>query len=136
MPHDPTLVAETREWFQRAADDLGAAAHDLTAKPALTRDATFHAQQAAEKAMKGFLMWHGRPFRKTHNLVELGGQCVQIDRGLEEILRGAAPLTEYAWKFRYPGEGESPTVELARAALATARSVYDALLSRLPGELA
>jgi HEPN domain-containing protein len=28
----------------------------------------FHAQRAAEKAMKAFLAWHDVPFRKTHNL--------------------------------------------------------------------
>ncbi len=75
MPHDPELVAETRGWFQRAAHDLGAGRIDLTAEPALTGDAVFHAQQAAEKSMKGFLTWHGRVFRKTHNLGELGDMC-------------------------------------------------------------
>ncbi len=136
MPLDPILVAETREWFRRAADDLAAGAHDLTGQAELTRDAAFHAQQAAEKAIKGFLMWHSRPFGKTHNLVELGNQCVALDVSLEETLRAAAPLTEYAWKFRYPGEAESPTVEVARAALATARTVYDTLRARLPGDVA
>lgn len=136
MPHDPTLVAETREWFQRAADDLAAAAHDLTSNPPLTRDVAFHAQQAAEKAMKGFLMWHGRPFRKTHSLVELGKACVDIDISLESVLRRSAPLTEYAWRFRYPGEAETPTVGVSREALATARLVCDTLLSRLPAEVA
>jgi prevent-host-death family protein len=28
----------------------------------------FHAQQAAEKAMKGYLSWHDQAFRKTHDL--------------------------------------------------------------------
>jgi HEPN domain-containing protein len=135
MPHDPVLIAETAEWFRRAAEDLAAGAHDLGAKPALTRDAAFHAQQAAEKAMKGFLMWHGRPFRKTHNLVELGEQCLQMDSTLEVILRKAAPLTEYAWKFRYPGEAEAPSARICRDALATAHAVYDRLLAGVPPEV-
>ena len=54
--------------------------------------------------MKAFLTWHDRVFRKTHDLVELGGQCVARDTTLESVLRAAAPLTEYAWRYRYPGE--------------------------------
>ena len=68
MPHDPELVAETKAWYQKAAQDLRAGDVDLGAQPPLTMDAVFHAQQAAEKAMKGFLTWHSRLFRKTHSL--------------------------------------------------------------------
>jgi len=135
MQHDPELLAETRAWLVRAADDLREAEHDLTAVPPLLRGAVFHCQQAAEKAMKGFLTWHSRPFRKTHNLIELGRLCLEVDQALERPLRQAAGLTEYAWKYRYPGEPEAPTQEEAEAALAVARAVYDAVLARLPEEV-
>jgi HEPN domain-containing protein len=135
MQHDPELVAETRAWLVRAADDLREAEHDFAAAPPLLRGAVFHCQQAAEKAMKGFLTWHSRPFRKTHNLIELGRLCLEVDQALERPLRQAAGLTEYAWKYRYPGEPEAPTQEEAEAALAVARAVYDAVLARLPEEV-
>jgi HEPN domain-containing protein len=80
------------------------------------------------KALKGFLTWHDQPFRKTHNLVEIGEQCVTIDTTLEDLARRAARLTEYAWKFRYPGEPAEPPVEEAQEALACAREVYEAVL--------
>ena len=82
----------------------------------------FHAQQAAEKSMKAFLAWHDVPFRKTHNLEELGQQCVLVDAMLEPAADQAAPLTEYAWKFRYPGEAAEPDRADAEAALTAARS--------------
>ena len=66
------------------------------AQPPLTADALFHCQQAVEKALKALLTWHDRPFRKTHDLGELGGQCVTLDPELEVPLRTASPLTEYA----------------------------------------
>ena len=72
MPHDPDRIAETRSWFSKASEDLRAATFELTAEPPLTADIVFHAQQAVEKSIKGFLGWHDRPFRKTHNLVEIG----------------------------------------------------------------
>lgn len=132
MPRDLALVAETRAWLEKAAEDLAAAALDLAANPPLCGDAAFHAQQAVEKALKAFLTWHGREFRKTHSLVELGQQGVVLDRNLEPLLRQAAPLTEYAWKFRYPGDPERPSQREAEEALAIARWVYDAVLERLP----
>ena len=74
----------------------------------------FHAQQLAEKALKGLLTWYDQPSRKTHNLVEIGQQCGAIDATLEDLTCRAARLTEYAWKFRYPGEPAEPPVEEKR----------------------
>lgn len=72
MPHDPERIAEVRSWFSRAESDLRAAAISRTANPPLLDIVVFHAQQAAGKSLKGFLCWHDRSFRKTHNLVEIG----------------------------------------------------------------
>jgi len=98
----------------------------------LCGDVMFHAQQAAEKAMKAFLAWHDAPFRKTHNLEELGHQCAAVDATLGRAAVEAAPLTEYAWKFRYPGETDEPDRAEAEAALAAARNVHKAILARVP----
>jgi HEPN domain-containing protein len=103
-----------RGWRKRgpgckAEQDLRAAEHERKANPPLTSDIVFHAQQLAEKSLKALMSWHDRPFRKTHNLVELGHQCVELVPELEDLLRRAAALTEYAWKSRYPGEPEEPS---------------------------
>ena len=135
MPHDDALFAETRGWLIKAARDLATAAYELKANPPFAEDIVFHAQQAVEKTLKAFLTWHGRIFRKTHNLVELGGTCVELDPSLEAILRRAAPLTEYAWRYRYPGDPGEPTAEEAEEALTIAQAVYEALLERMPAEL-
>jgi HEPN domain-containing protein len=132
MPHDPELVAETREWVVRAERDLAAAAHDLTAEPPFLHEVAFHAQQAAEKILKAFLTWNGKPFRKTHNLEELGQQCITVVPELKAIVDRAVPLTDYAWKFRYPGEPDEPEHDEAEAALAIARDLVDVILGRLP----
>lgn len=134
MPYDPELAAETRAWLRKACQDLAASAADLRQVPPLTADAVFHTQQAAEKSMKGFLTWHSQPFRKTHNLTEIGQMCSALDVSLEPLLRRASTLTDYAWKYRYPGEPEEPTRQEAEEALALARQVYEAVLARLPQE--
>jgi len=135
MPHDDALIAETRGWIMKAAKDLAIAVYELKADPPFAEDVVFHAQQAVEKTLKAFLTWHGRIFRETHNLVELGGACVELDPSLEPILRRAAPLTEYAWRYRYPGDPGEPTAEQAEEAITTAQAVHEALLERLPVEL-
>lgn len=135
MQPDPALVAEAREWLVRAALDLRAAEFEFGAHPPLTADIVFHCQQLAEKSLKAFLAWHDEPFRKTHSLVEVGRQCGAIDATLLELAEQAATLTEYAWKYRYPGEPEEPSEPEAREALALAREVFNAVLQRLPREV-
>ena len=132
--HDPAKVEDVRAWLAKAALDLRAGEVDLAASPPLLEDVLFHCQQAAEKALKAFLAWHDRPFRKTHSLEEVGRQCAQLDPSLDGLIDRAAPLTEYAWKFRYPGEVEPPIQEDATGALELAREVYEAILMRLPEE--
>jgi HEPN domain-containing protein len=107
---------------------------DLTAQPPLTGDAVFHAQQAAEKSMKALLTWHGQVFRKTHDLTELGEACARLDPGIDPLLRRAAVLTDYSWRFRYPGDLDEPPLHEAEDALLVAREVYEAVLARLPEE--
>lgn len=135
MPHDPARVADAGEWLAKGASDVRGGAHQLTAEPPFTADAVFHAQQPAEKSLKGFLPWHDVPFRKTHDLAELGHECSQLDPSLEGILRRAAVLTAYAWKYRYPGEYADPSPEEAEAALSLAREVHQAVTAALPPEV-
>lgn len=135
MPADPILVADTQGWLRKAATDLRAAKHDLAASPPLLADATFHCQQAVEKVFKSFLMWHSVPFRKTHSLEELGEQCLDVDSTLRALIDCVVPLTEYAWKFRYPGDPEEPSFDEAKEALQIAREVYEAVLALLPEDV-
>jgi HEPN domain-containing protein len=111
MALDPVRVANTREWLTKAGDDLRAAEIDLAAAPPLLGDLAFHCQQAIEKALKAYLTWHDIPFRRTHDLTGIGRQCVDIDPTLEPLVRRTTPLSEYAWRFRYPGDEAGPTPE-------------------------
>ncbi len=56
-----------------------------------------------------------------------------MDPSLRDLVDEAAPLTEYGWKFRYPGEAGEATRTEAEAAIATARRVYEAVLARTSG---
>ncbi|MBI1723675.1 MAG: HEPN domain-containing protein [Gemmatimonadetes bacterium] len=134
MPLDPVREADTRGWLAKARMDLRSAEVDLGASPPITGDAAFHCQQAVEKALKALLTWHDQPFRKTHDLVELGGQCAELQPPLEPLLRAAAPLTAFAWRFRYPGEPDEPPLSEAQAALSLARRLVGEIESAIPLE--
>lgn len=132
MPPDDARLEDAHAWLARAELDLRAADLELGAPQAgLWGDVAFHAQQAAEKALKAVLAWHDRPFRKTHSIEELGQACTTIDQGLGDLVDAAVPLTEYAWKFRYPGEVGDPSHEEAERAVAAARKLVLAVKALL-----
>ena len=136
MAPDEARTEDVRAWLRKASLDLRAAEHEtLTAEASLWGDVVFHAQQAAEKSLKAFLAWHDVAFRKTHNLDELGRICLRLDSSLQTVVERAVPLTEYAWKFRYPGEPDEPSREEAEEALRIAREVFEAVAKRLPEDL-
>lgn len=133
MSPETGRAAEAREWLVKAALDLRGARVDLDARPPLLEDALFHSQQAVEKALKAFLAWHDVPFRKTHSIEEIGRSCASIDPSLDELVDEAAPLTEYAWAFRYPGAPVVPDESEVREAVELATRVYEVVAAKLPG---
>ncbi|MEW6745438.1 MAG: HEPN domain-containing protein [Planctomycetota bacterium] len=135
MPHDPEKVSECRAWLDRAFADLESARILLAADPARVDTALFHCQQAVEKAWKAFLFWHDVPFRRTHDLREVGEAAANVDPSLRPLVEKAEDLTPFAWLFRYPGEPEEPTREEAEEAFMLARQAYEAVLARLPDEV-
>jgi len=101
--------------------------------PPLPGEALYHAQQAAEKPLKGFLVANGVAYPLTHDIGKLLDLCGKIDRDLDTALSPAADLTQFAVRFRYPGE-DQPMREEALPWLRLARLVLDAVTRRLSGD--
>jgi len=119
--------------FQVAADDLDTARVLLGAMPFRVRQSLFHAQQAAEKSLKAFLIWQEQPFPLTHDLAVLLRLCVSLDPGIATGVEPALDLTQFAARFRYPGEDEIPSIEEARQWVAAAAGVVDCVSIRIAG---
>ena len=134
MQSDPARVADTKAWLAKATQDLRRVEILLAANPPDVEGALFHSQQAAEKALKAFLTWHDLPFRRVHELDVIGGQCVDVDTTLADLVNRVDALAKYAWRFRYPGAPYDPTLEEGRAASMLAREAMDAIMGRLPDE--
>jgi HEPN domain-containing protein len=121
----PSALAEAREWLARADEDLAATQRLIQTPPPLIGIASYHAQQAAEKALKAFLAAHDTAFRPTHNLEELLPLCVAIDASLGRFAITARTLTPYATRFRYPGGPLAPTQAEGELALQQAADLVE-----------
>ena len=102
MAADPQKTADTQAWLIKAQRDLVTVEQIMDHDDPMLDSVAYHCQQAGEKALKGFLFWHDIPFRKTHNLAELLGQCVTIDTTLSILEETANFLTPLGVEFRYP----------------------------------
>jgi HEPN domain-containing protein len=90
---------ESRRWFDQAKDDLAAAR--TSAAGGHYEWTCFQAQQAAEKALKAFLLAKGKRQFVSHSIKDLLGEAEQIEPGLRELAK-ARRLDEYYIPTRYP----------------------------------
>ena len=131
MNPDEILVSETLGWTLKAHDDLISAR--ILAVAGQESNALFHCQQCVEKILKAFLTSKNHPFRKTHNLKELGEACIALDASLAEVASKCYPLSDYAWMLRYPGEQYLLAVGEVTSVLELAAEMFAEIQFRLFG---
>ncbi len=86
-------------------------------------DLCFHAQQAAEKAIKAVYLQRGWGFRYVHDLEELLVGLENRGVPIPAEVKQAVSLTSHAWESRYAGKLQPVTEAEYREALALAESV-------------
>jgi len=134
MPR-PEALREARDWVVRATRDLQAVAMAVEGTRCLPEIAAYHAQQAAEKALKAFLAAHDQPFPPTHNVERLVQLCEALDSDFVRLAAAARTLTPYATLFRYPGGLLEPPLSEAQDAQRLAREIVEFVQQRLPGDV-
>ncbi len=119
-------------WLQRAKSNLARARLGKQSEEILYEDLCFDAQQAAEKALKGLLLYFNLDFPRTHsighllNLLEKSGRTA-----IPETIKTVAMLTDYAVSARYPGDWEPIEAKEYQQALVYAEKAYNWVLSEL-----
>lgn len=113
--------ANPADWVEKAEEDYEIARLLGRRKKLLTDGITFHAQQCAEKYLKGLLVLRAQFPPKTHDLVALYKLC--LDQGILVPVNTTdlQRLSDYAVRSRYPGD--DPTPEEARYAFEIAKAV-------------
>ena len=119
-----------RGWLLKAHSDLTNARLCIESRQALDT-ACFHAQQAAEKALKGYLVARQADFPLTHDLNRLVDLCAEKDAAFDELRSTASPLTPYAIELRYSSDFW-PTLETASAAWDAASRIVEFVEERRP----
>lgn len=122
MPPERQMPGSPDDWVRRARSDL-ALAKVLLPEGALYEDLCFHAQQAAEKAIKAVYRAYKHEFRYTHDLAELLNGLRVAGIEVPEEVQDAVELTGFAWEARYPGTAEPASEEEYRRAVALAERV-------------
>ena len=90
---------DAQAWLEQAEHDLAAARDSLAAGH--FEWVCFQSQQAAEKALKAYLLTAGRSHQRTHAVTELLDECVRIEPEFERI-RPSMELDQYYVSTRYP----------------------------------
>jgi len=119
------------QWLARANEDFELAGHLVSENSPYLNAICFHAQQAAEKYLKAFLVYKQVEFPKTHDLVKILDLIATVNRPLAESLHDVKGLSNYGVDIRYPGDLPEISNEDARQALKLAEKARDAITSAL-----
>jgi HEPN domain-containing protein len=119
MQGKPVEPGSPQDWLRNARSDLALSAMRKT-KAVLYEHLCFHAQQAAEKALKSVLVLVEIRFPRTHDLaylMDLLPPQVSIPPALIDL----PLLTKFAVLQRYPGDAPPVTVADRRRAVLLAQ---------------
>lgn len=129
---------EARRWFLQGQQDLEDARFNLSGKR--YNVACFLAQQAAEKALKSFLIYKGAEEVWGHSLVDLTRDAEDFDPSFDVLESGSASLDKFYIPTRYPNAlpGGIPSKAFddfdAKRAISLAEKIIDFVKAKI-GEL-
>ena len=118
-----------KDWIGFANTDLIGAKALLDLGANFLSLAAFHAQQAAEKSLKGYLVFNSIRVPKTHDIGDLLALIELKDLHFAELLKPCLDLTDYAVAYRYPDAQKIPlekhavVIAIQQAELALAESL-------------
>jgi HEPN domain-containing protein len=119
-------------WLRKVDNDLLNIENNLAAKHIPWDTVCFHAQQAAEKLLKAFLISRGRDLMRTHDLIALLTECVELYPSLANLEDDCRNLTYFAVSARYPGDVYEPGEQDGREMIAAMQRVRTQILALIP----
>ena len=120
----------TNDWFLRGEDDLGTI-EILLKEYGVPNTICFHAQQAVEKYLKGFLAYQKKNVRKVHAIENLLKACVAIDNSFEQLSGEAIFLDQFYTETRYADDYVEFSREDAEEAFKAAEHIKEFVLEKI-----
>ncbi len=124
-----------QSWLTKAQHDLASARVLATSDLPLLDTAIYHCQQAAEKAVKGYLVFCDQEFERVHDIEVLIRSAMPYVAEFTDWIDVGIQLTPYARIYRYPGYAAEPSREQFDQAMSAAEGLYKFVLSLLPEEM-
>ena len=122
-------MKEYEKWFKKAESDLLNITNNLSAEKIPVDTCCFHAQQAAEKYLKAYLVSRNIDFPKTHDLQLLIKLIIPTNPVFTKILSTAMGLIDYGITPRYPDLLHEPELADAKNALTDANTIKQFVLT-------
>lgn len=96
----PSPKEEAKRWLAQAEHVVGVAKTLLP--EACYAESCFHAEQAAQLALKAFLYGRGERFIHLHSVKELIERCATYDSAFQPLADAGKVLDQYYIPTRYP----------------------------------
>ena len=119
------------EWLKFAESDLKAARILSCHHPMQLEIICYHCQQATEKSLKAFLLFHECEPPKTHNLEYLVDSCKVICKDFVSIIAECEYLNPFGVQLRYPF-GLDLTEDDATSSIQKCEMILDFVRNCLP----
>lgn len=124
------------QWLEKAAEDLTVA--HLVFNEGYMAHACFLAQQCIEKSLKAYLLYSSSTYPRTHKLVDLLGQCENLEPAFSQFQSDCIVVDQYYIPTRYPNgvpgglPGGTPGQTEAQESLDIAERILRFVTTRLP----
>lgn len=115
-----------KEWFDSGTSDLDYAEMGLKEEKVFPQVA-FLSQQAAEKFLKGYLVFNGVEPPRIHELPKILDEVVKLNQGLEKLRDACELLTGFYIEARYPPDIPPYTKEEIKDAFKKAELIKETI---------
>lgn len=120
-----------QNWLAQSEEDLLWA--QASFRENIWRGTCFASQQAAEKALKAYLLSRNELITKIHDLVVLNQKCINLDQQFSDLETACSELSPYYISSRYPdvAQFEEYSEAIAKKAVECAKSIVEFVKSKL-----
>ena len=133
-PLSAHIQQRTQEWFRKADHELAyLEVSPFEADDPPTDTAGKMAHMVAEYSLKAYLMLNKKKIEKSHDLIELLDDCIEInsDATFEDLRSDCQLLTQYHTDLVYPsGISETISVDEAKTAIEKSRRIRDFVMKK------
>jgi len=113
------------DWLKKAQSDLKMAKKGLRDDDDTLDCVVYHTHQCAEKALKGYYIFKGKPVDRTHDLEYLLKICSEIDFDFLSLKNYVKKLNPFSVQSRYPDDRFYIDRQEAEDAIKVAKKIFD-----------